>query len=107
MKTISSLQHNLLALVLGTAGVIFLPALVGGVSSSAHAASVAGLPDFAELVEKAGPAVVNIRTTEKVRPGQGVPGGDDEEMQEFFRRFFGVPIPPRQQPDRPQRGRKQ
>ncbi|HEV7856966.1 MAG TPA: DegQ family serine endoprotease, partial [Herminiimonas sp.] len=31
---------------------------------------------------------------------------DDAEMQEFFRRFFGVPIPRQQQPDRPQRGKK-
>jgi serine protease Do len=59
-----------------------------------------GLPDFTELVEQVGPSVVNIRTSEKVRAG-GVPGaGTDEEMQEFFRRFFGTPIPgvPRQAP---------
>jgi serine protease Do len=54
---------------------------------------VAGLPDFADLVDKAGPAVVNIRTTERVRLGQG--GGGDEEMQEFLRRFFGGQMPPR------------
>ena len=71
----------------------------------AYAQSVAGLPDFTDLVDRVGPAVVNIRTTQKVKPGQGtIPGGDDEEMQEFFRRFFGVPIPPRQQPS--PRGRK-
>ncbi len=50
------------------------------------------LPDFTDLVERAGPAVVNIRTTERAKP-QGVPGSDEEEMAEFFRRFFGVPIP--------------
>ncbi|MFC7516576.1 DegQ family serine endoprotease [Herbaspirillum sp. GCM10030257] len=74
----------------------------------AQVASVAGLPDFADLAEKTGPAVVNIRTTERIKPGQGgVPGADDEEMQEFFRRFFGVPMP-RQQPDKtPRNGRKQ
>jgi serine protease Do len=54
--------------------------------------AVTGLPDFADLVDKAGPAVVNIRTTERVRLGQG---GADEEMQEFLRRFFGGQIPPR------------
>jgi serine protease Do len=52
---------------------------------------VTGLPDFSDLIEKAGPAVVNIRTTERVRMGQGAPG--EEEMQEFLRRFFGQPIP--------------
>jgi serine protease Do len=54
-------------------------------------ANVTGLPDIAELVEKVGPAVVNIRTTEHVKLGQGSPG--DEEMQEFLRRFFGQPVP--------------
>ena len=52
---------------------------------------VTGLPDFTDLIEKVGPAVVNIRTTEKVKLGQGAPG--DEEMQEFLRRFFGQPSP--------------
>jgi serine protease Do len=54
------------------------------------------IPDFADLVEKASPAVVNIRTTEKVQAqqaqGGGIPGMP-EEQAEFFRRFFGVPIP--------------
>jgi len=54
------------------------------------------IPDFADLVEKASPAVVNIRTTEKVQvqqaQGGGIPGMP-EEQAEFFRRFFGVPIP--------------
>lgn len=64
--------------------------------SNAAAASVAGLPDFTDMVEKTGPAVVNIRTTAKMKPNQGMPS-DDEEMQELFRRFFGIPIPPRQE----------
>ena len=106
MKTIPSIRNNLFAILLGAASVVFGPALIG-IETSAFAASAAGLPDFADLVEKVGPAVVNIRTTEKILPGQSAPSGEDEEMQEFFRRFFGVPVPPRQQPDRPQRGRKQ
>ncbi len=48
---------------------------------------VTGLPDFTDLIDKVGPAVVNIRTTEKIKAGQGAPG--EEEMQEFLRRFFG------------------
>lgn len=53
------------------------------------------LPDLTELVEQVGPAVVNIRTTERARAPAVGPGGGpmDEEMQEFFRRFFGVPMP--------------
>jgi serine protease Do len=96
MKTISFVNKRLCAVVLSATGILFAPALTG-MAPTASAATVAGLPDFADLVERVGPAVVNIRTTEKVRPGQGVPGTEDEEMQEFFRRFFGVPIP-RQQP---------
>src|SRR5690349_16274458 len=58
------------------------------------------LPDFTELVEQVGPAVVNIRTLEKARPTAQGGGQMDDEMQEFFRRFFGVPMPnvPRQRP---------
>lgn len=79
------------------------------ISPATAATSVAGLPDFTDMVEKTGPAVVNIRTTEKVKANVGGPGvgADDEEMQEFFKRFFGVPVPPRQQqPDRPSRPKR-
>ena len=53
------------------------------------------IPDFADLVERASPAVVNIRTTEKVvvQQAQGGIPGMPEDQAEFFRRFFGVPIP--------------
>src|SRR4051794_17930837 len=105
MKVTFFARNVLCAVLFSAAGVIFVPSASGFIST-AHAATVAGLPDFADLVEKTGPAVVNIRTTERVKPGQGgVPGAEDEEMQEFFRRFFGVPMP-RQQPDRPPRSRK-
>ncbi|MBN9356108.1 DegQ family serine endoprotease [Herbaspirillum huttiense] len=71
--------------------------------------AVAALPDFADIVERTGPAVVNIRTTERVRQNaQGQGGGmDDPEMQEFFRRFFGIPIPRQQQPGTPRGNGKQ
>ena len=70
-------------------------------------AKVSGLPDFTELVEKTGPAVVNIRVTQfgnrgpqasdqNVEPGEGHP-----EIPEFFRRYFDVPNDPRyRRPDR-------
>ena len=67
---------------------------------------VRGLPDFTDLVEQVGPSVVNIRTLEKVRPSTPAGSAADDEMQELFRRFFGVPMPnaPRQAPrqNRPQ-----
>jgi serine protease Do len=66
-------------------------ALVFALSTPALAQNVM---DVADLVEKQGPAVVNISTTKMVKRGEGLPFAlpDDEEMQEFFRRFFpGAP----------------
>jgi len=54
------------------------------------------LPDFANLVEKVGPAVVNIRTTQKAPAAEAGGDAQDEQMQEFLRRFFGAPIPHQQ-----------
>jgi len=55
------------------------------------------LPDFTELAEKQGPAVVNISITSVVQGGvmpfPGMP--DDENLQEFFKRF-GIPGMPGQ-----------
>ena len=73
-------------------------------AASAASAAIAGLPDFTGLVDKAGPAVVNIRTSEKISQLQSGDGSDDEQMQEFFRRFFGIPVP-KQLPPAP-KGRK-
>jgi serine protease Do len=51
-----------------------------------------GLPDFTELVEKQGPAVVNISTTQTARSsgrgGQPFPFDENDPMNEFFRRFI-------------------
>ena len=61
------------------------------------------LPDFTELAEKQSPIVVNISSIQKNRPNtmQGSP--EDEQMQEFFKRF-GIPVPPGMPP---QNGRGQ
>jgi serine protease Do len=76
------------AAVLATAVLAPLPTL----------AQTVQLPDFTELVERVGPAVVNIRTTERGRgsasssnPGSGEV---DPSVEEFFRRF-GIPMPGR------------
>lgn len=50
-----------------------------------------GLPDFTAIVEKAEPAVVNIRTTATVSAG-GAQGGRDP--YEMFRWFFGPDFQP-------------
>lgn len=90
-------RKHLSVALLSAAGVFFVPAVSGSLSLAVAAPSVAGLPDFTDMAEKAGPAVVNIRTTERVKTGRGgASSAQDEEMQEFFRRFFGMPIP--QQP---------
>ncbi len=59
------------------------------------------LPDFTDLVYDVSPGVVNIRTTSISKSSQQIPpGAGNEEMQEFFRKFFGQPYPPGQQPPR-------
>ncbi|MFZ4553793.1 MAG: DegQ family serine endoprotease [Burkholderiales bacterium] len=64
------------------------------------------LPDFADLVEKQGPSVVNISTTTTVRPdarGPQMPNiPEDDPAFDMFRRFFpgpngGMPGQPREQ----------
>ena len=70
-------------------------------ASAQAAAPFVNLPDFSALVERAGPAVVNIEATigsgkqnptAQAGPDQdGSPMPDEDEMPEFFRKFFGQP----------------
>jgi serine protease Do len=56
-------------------------------------ATAKGLPDFTELAEKHGSEVVNISVTQNTQAKAGSPFGgfpQDEQMQEFFKRF-GIP----------------
>ena len=73
---------------LATCAAALTLALVG-LTPSARAQS---LPDFTELVERVGPAVVGIRTTERAHGAHGNGQDMDEDMLEFFRRF-GIPVP--------------
>src|SRR5437868_1582237 len=63
------------------------------------------LPDFTRVVEEQGNAVVNISTTQAVRRSAAlpqVPGMEDEEVLEFFRRFIPrQPGPGQPSPERP------
>jgi len=65
------------------------------------------LPDFTKVVEDQGNAVVNISTTQAVRRSAAlpqVPGMEDEEVLEFFRRFIPrQPGPGQGAPERPPR----
>jgi serine protease Do len=57
------------------------------------AAQVRGLPDFTELVEKVGPAVVNIRTSQTAQGGRaGAPRGEEDNP---FCDIFPWMCPPR------------
>jgi serine protease Do len=95
----SYLLTGLLALGLSGAAVTFQP-----VSAQTRA-----LPDFTDLVDQVGPAVVNIRTLEKAKPTSSGSsgGGTEEQMLEFFRRF-GIPVPPNlQRSPHPERGQSE
>src|SRR5487761_2188300 len=85
----------------------WLVAVVVGVglggALAAPAVAAQGLPDFTELVEKVGPAVVGIRTTERLRSVAGGGPEIDQDMLEFFRRF-GIPIPSQPNPGTPKPG---
>jgi serine protease Do len=81
-----------------------------GLMPLASLAQTQVLPDFADLVDKVGPSVVNIRTTEKVRPGASALPQDDQELQDLFKKFFGQPMPqqppPQAQPGVPTQPKK-
>ena len=90
----SAMGHPWRWLIAGTVGLCLVSSLPAAAPpQQAPAPVVTGLPDFTELVERVGPAVVGVRTTERVRGNLRAGGGEiDEDMQEFFRRF-GLPVP--------------
>ncbi|HVL76820.1 MAG TPA: serine peptidase, partial [Noviherbaspirillum sp.] len=65
MKAIQLLRNAFFAVLFGSAVALLAPA-GGGVIASAHAQQGQILPDFADLAERTGPAVVNIRTTQRM-----------------------------------------
>jgi serine protease Do len=67
------------------------------------AIAAAQLPDFTDLVEKQGQAVVNVSTSQTVKGIAGMPNiPEDDPMFEFFRRFMPPNQPPREQQSRSQ-----
>ena len=77
-----------------------VPPMAAAVANEALAQSppqlVTGLPDFTQLVDHVGPAVVSIVATGSARSpmmrgrGQQIP---EDQIPEFFRRFFGPDTP--------------
>ena len=60
--------------------------------------AAAQLPDFTDLVEKQGPAVVNVSTTQTAKSMPEMPNiPEDDPMFEFFQRFMPPNQPPREQ----------
>jgi serine protease Do len=80
--------------------------LLAAFSTVVMAQAARELPDFTRLVDEQGNAVVNISTTQAVRRSGAapqVPGIEDEEVLEFFRRFIPRQQPPGQSPrERPE-----
>ena len=85
------------AALIGLCLVAGLPAVLA--PTPALAQPQVALPDFTELVERVGPAVVNIRTLERARAGRGGVPEMDDNLEDFFRRF-GIPLPGRPDPRR-------
>ena len=85
------------------AAMIFFIAGVGSIRAEAK-----DLPDFADLVDKHGPAVVNVST--KARVGSQRAGGnpqlENDDLNEFFRRFLPPDAQPRQNPQTPNTPRR-
>jgi serine protease Do len=69
------------------------------IPAAQSAEAVRALPDFSGLVERYGPAVVNVEVVEKAQPSSGPQGlSPNDPFYDFFRRF-GIPAP-----DQGQRG---
>ena len=81
---------------------VFVWLMVAAVLLSGRIALAKELPDFADLAERQGAAVVNISTTQALRQARpGVPSLDeDDPMFDLFRRFIPRgPSAPRMDPD--------
>ena len=89
-------SRDLSAQAPGTAAALAAPdpAVPAADAPAAADPAVHALPDFTQLVERYGPAVVNVEVVEKARATAGGPQGlsPDDPFYDFFRRF-GLPAP--------------
>ena len=103
------LRVRALALVAVTAAAttaVVLPAATAQ-SPSPAPQMVVGLPDFTNLVQQVGPGVVNVEAEVGPRQSAAHGGqGEDDQIPEIFKRFFGpdMPFPGMPNPDDAPRG---
>ncbi|MGI8559958.1 MAG: DegQ family serine endoprotease [Luteimonas sp.] len=99
---------GLVALTAAATTLVVLPAATAQSPAGTPATSpppqmVSGLPDFTQLVERVGPAVVNVEASIGVSSAQRTQGQPlPDEMPEIFRRFFGPGGPGGGYPGMPQ-----
>ena len=64
-------------------------------AASYPATTAQGLPDFVSLVNKVGPAVVNVSTTQMRKTAEEMPNpfGGADPFNDFWQRFFGGRMP--------------
>ncbi|MCW5624799.1 MAG: DegQ family serine endoprotease [Burkholderiales bacterium] len=72
------------------------PAVTSNVEATTSAARLA-LPSFADIAERYGPAVVNIRVVGDAKTAAGPAMDPNDPFFEFYRRF-APPVPPQSQP---------
>ncbi|MBN8480483.1 MAG: DegQ family serine endoprotease [Xanthomonadales bacterium] len=71
-----------------------LLAIGAAVAAVATTATASDLPDFTGLVERNGPAVVNVQATVSPSAARAAgPDADEADVPDIFRRFFGPGIP--------------
>jgi serine protease Do len=85
-RTQASLRAALCALALTT-----LAAVAPLAQAQAPVTRAGALPDFTELYERQGPAVVSIDVTQKIRRPRMPDISEDDPFYEFFRRFGQIP----------------
>jgi serine protease Do len=66
---------------------------VHAASTGPSSGGAQGLPDFISLAKKVGPSVVNVSMSQVRKPAQDRPNFGDDQMGQFFERFFGAPAP--------------
>jgi serine protease Do len=80
-----------IALWRAAAGALALAALTAAAPIAQAQGRAASLPDFTDLYEKQGPAVVSIDVTQKIRRPRLPDISEDDPFYEFFRRFGQIP----------------
>ncbi|MFH1993732.1 MAG: DegQ family serine endoprotease [Pseudomonadota bacterium] len=105
MKVATKVKHVVrgkvvVAVALMAAGLAVISGFLAPPGIQAQAAEPSTTPgSFSQLAETASPAVVNIRTVKTIKGGGRVfrhfrgPFGEDDPMQDFFKKFFGEDRP--------------